>query len=89
MKILFIRPLFQRQKSICKSHTSEILASHPYLEKADCPSPTPPPPVSELVPLGRAGGGKDEKKEEFVYESTYSQTITVVNKYTTHVAVQN
>ena len=32
-------PPFQRQMSVCKPHTSEIRAAHPYLKKVECPPP--------------------------------------------------
>ena len=38
----FTSPLFQRQISVRKSHTSEIRAAHPYLKKMSAP---PPPRV--------------------------------------------
>ena len=39
-------PLFQRQMSVRKPHTSEIRATHPYLKKVECP---PPPGVLYTV----------------------------------------
>ena len=35
----FTSPSFQRQISVCKPHTSEIRAAHPYLKKVECPPP--------------------------------------------------
>ena len=35
----FTSPLFQRQVSVHKPHTSEVWAAHPYLKKVECPSP--------------------------------------------------
>ena len=37
LKFSVHKPLFQRQVSVHKPHTSEIWAAHPYLKKVECP----------------------------------------------------
>ena len=40
---------FQRQMSVCKPHTSEIRAAHPYLKKSWVPPPPPDHPSASLL----------------------------------------
>ena len=46
MNFQFTSPPFQRQVSVRKPHTLEILAAHPYLKKVECSPPPPPPRAS-------------------------------------------